>query len=86
MKTEEELNALKEEIETLKKKLCEITDDELAQVAGGLDAGQTEGYWECFVPGCGAKGGPLPGDEVLAAIRNHMDSTGHIRILYKPKN
>ena len=36
MKTKEELNALKEEVETLNKKLAELTDEELAQVSGGL--------------------------------------------------
>ena len=35
MKTKEELNALKEEVETLNKKLHELTDGELEQVAGG---------------------------------------------------
>ena len=35
MKTKEELNALKEEVEALNKKLHELTDDELAQVTGG---------------------------------------------------
>ena len=35
MKTKEELNALKEEVETLNKKLAELTEEELAQVAGG---------------------------------------------------
>ena len=37
MKTKEELNALKEEVETVNKKLAELTEEELAQVAGGLD-------------------------------------------------
>ena len=37
MKTKEELNALKEEIETLNKKLHELTEEELAQVSGGVD-------------------------------------------------
>ena len=37
MKTKEELNALKEEVETLNKKLAELTDEELAQVTGGND-------------------------------------------------
>ena len=36
MKTEEELNALKEEVETLNKKLAELTDEELEQVSGGV--------------------------------------------------
>ena len=35
MKTKEELNALKDEVETVSKKLHELTDEELAQVAGG---------------------------------------------------
>ena len=35
MKTEE-LNAQKEEVETLNKKLHELTDEELAQVSGGV--------------------------------------------------
>ena len=36
MKTKEELNALKEEVETVNEKLAELTDDELGQVAGGI--------------------------------------------------
>ena len=36
MKTKEELNALKEEVETLKEKLAELTEEELAQVSGGM--------------------------------------------------
>ena len=34
-KTQEELNALKEEVETLNKKLAELSEEELAQVSGG---------------------------------------------------
>ena len=37
MKTKEELNVLKEEVETLNRKLAELTDEELAQVSGGFD-------------------------------------------------
>ena len=36
MKTKEELNALKEEVETLNKKLAELNEEELAQVTGGV--------------------------------------------------
>lgn len=36
MKTKEELNTIKEEIEILGKKLDELTDEELAQVSGGV--------------------------------------------------
>ena len=35
MKTKEELSALKNEVEALGKKLAELSDDELEQVAGG---------------------------------------------------
>ena len=35
MKTIEELSALKEEVETLNKKLAELSEEELKQVSGG---------------------------------------------------
>ena len=35
-KTKEELNALKEEVETLNRKLAELTEEELAEVSGGV--------------------------------------------------
>ena len=35
MKTKEELNALKNEVKALNKKLAELTEEELEQVAGG---------------------------------------------------
>ena len=37
MKTKEELNALKEEVETLNKKLSELNEEELAQISGGAE-------------------------------------------------
>ena len=37
LKTKEELNALKEEVATLNKKLKELTEDELKQVSGGAN-------------------------------------------------
>ena len=40
MKTPEELKELKEEVEALSKKLHELTDEELAQVSGGLIDGK----------------------------------------------
>ena len=36
MKTKEELNAIRGEIDTLNKKLAELSEDELQQVVGGL--------------------------------------------------
>ena len=38
MKTKEELNALKQEVEALNKKLAELSEDELKQVSGGAYA------------------------------------------------
>ena len=35
MKTKEELNTIKEEVEALNNKLAELTDEELAHVTGG---------------------------------------------------
>ena len=35
MKTPEELKTIKKEVESLNKKLAELTDEELAQVTGG---------------------------------------------------
>ena len=37
MKTKEELNALKEEVEAVSRKLNELTDEELEQVTGGYE-------------------------------------------------
>lgn len=37
MKTKEELNAIKEEVETVNKKLAELSEEELAQVTGGIN-------------------------------------------------
>ena len=37
MKTPEELASLRREVEALNTKLSELTDEELAQVAGGVD-------------------------------------------------
>lgn len=37
MKTKEELDALKDEIEALTKKLAELTEEEMVQVSGGQE-------------------------------------------------
>ena len=42
-KTQEELNALKEEVVTLYEKLHELTEEELSQVTGGNAGSDTEG-------------------------------------------
>ena len=43
VKTKEELKALKEEVEALNIKLAELTEEELAEVVGGLAPGRR--YW-----------------------------------------
>ena len=42
MKTKDELNALKEEVEVLNRKLAELSEDELMQVVGGIMETTTE--------------------------------------------
>ena len=44
MKTKEELNKLKEEIEAVNEKLQELTEEELAQVSGGVPSGFITAY------------------------------------------
>ena len=39
MKTQEELNILKEEVKAINEKLHKLTEEELAQVTGGVDPG-----------------------------------------------
>ena len=41
-KTKEELDALKEEINKVNEKICELTPEELEQVTGGSRKGPTE--------------------------------------------
>ena len=46
MKTKEELNALKEEVETVSKKLAELSEEELEQISGGIKiAVENESSW-----------------------------------------
>ena len=37
MKTKEELNALKKEVEAVNEKLAELTPEEIAQITGGVE-------------------------------------------------
>ena len=50
-KTQEELNAIKEEVESMNKKLAELTDEELKQVTGGNGDGKIPDYI-CYNPIC----------------------------------
>ena len=59
MKTAEELNALKEEVENLNKKLAELTKEELKQVSRG----------NLFITSC-----PLCGGELGKKFDYHSDN------------
>ena len=48
-KTKEELNALKQELEALTTKLNELTEDELNQIAGGLEVAKRIKEKLCYV-------------------------------------
>ena len=85
MKTKEELNTLKEEIETMNANLLEMSKEELEQFVGGADEGQGETLWcwKCY--NCGAEGGPMPKSEAQAAVFSHIESQKHYRILVAPQ-
>ena len=55
MKTKEELNALKEEVEALNKQLHELTEEELEQVSGGGLPANFELDFEPAVPTSGVR-------------------------------
>ena len=71
MKTKEELNALKEEVETLNKKPHELTDEELEQVTGGRHG------WRGKPGKPGRNGTPHPvcGDPMADVAKNVTDTT-----------
>ena len=54
MKTPEELKALKSEVETMNRKLAELSEEELAQVSGGAYYDNRNQYiiLKCDNPGC----------------------------------
>ena len=50
MRTKEDLNALKEEVETLNNKLAQLSEEELEQVVGGGGQGRLEKYLKTLCP------------------------------------
>ena len=79
MKTKEELDALREEVATVNAKLAELSDEELAQVAGGdVTSANIVGYNAQVV---GAK----PGNGViLVGVAPDEEVPGISKILKKP--
>ena len=49
MKTKEELNALREEVEALNKKLHELTEAELTQISGGMEGGEISDTLDAYI-------------------------------------
>ena len=45
MKSKKELNALKKEVEILNKKFAELTEEELAEVTGGIEPTLTKSWF-----------------------------------------
>ena len=65
-KTQEKLNALKEEVVTLNEKLHELTEEELAQVTGGRPNG--------LGPEFGCEAGEFVADAYKEASYSYKDS------------
>ena len=55
MKTKEELNALKSEVEALNKKLAELSDEEMTFVVGGTDSPDRKDHYENIILGVSAE-------------------------------
>ena len=70
MKTKEELNALKEDVETVNKGLAELTEDELILVTGGTYADSTYGGT------CGENNGIIIDNSHLPSDPTHGDGLG----------
>ena len=49
MKTKEELNAIKEEVETVIRKLHELTEEEIAQVCGGFPLIGSQPFYSPYI-------------------------------------
>ena len=76
MKTQEELNALKEEYENLNKKFSELNEDELKQVTGGL----FPVIFASTIRGILNKTSSLQGD----SSQSYKEPPGSIQILREP--
>ena len=71
MKTKEELNTLKEEFETVSKKLAELSEEELAQVNGGQG-----------IPPKATTADIKVGDSVFASDKNNINRWGIVESIF----
>ena len=81
-KTQEELNTLKEEVETLNEKLTELTDEELAQVTGGLEYKIAFRSIGVFVSQLGINKDLGP-EQVLQTYKKDKGSDKNAKVIYE---
>ena len=74
MKTKEELNALKEEVETLSKKLAALNEEELAQVAGGI---LPKDYYENII-----LNSPEKDNHILQTYKKDIGSDKNAKVIF----
>jgi len=74
MKTKEELNALKEEVEALNKKLAELSEEELAQVAGGI---HPKDYYENII-----QNSPEEDNHILQTYKKDIGSDKNAKVIF----
>ena len=82
MKTKEELNIIKEEIDALNKKLYELTDEELDQVTGGLDYKIAFRSIGVFVSQLGIDKDLRP-EQVLQTYKKDKGSDKNAKVIYE---
>ena len=73
MKTKEELNALKEEVEAVNEKLAELTPEEIAQVSGGLTNSPL--YYGCNSNDFVAKNSAYTGNPICTFCKHFVNGT-----------
>ena len=77
MKTPEELNALKEEVETMDIKLSELSEEDLSQVSGGVLTPEAEDWinrnYDAIVDRT-----PASMKGLVGSVMNYVTTTGQI--------
>ena len=77
MKTPEELNALKEEVETMDIKLSELSEEDLAQVSGGVLTPEAEDWinrnYDAIVDRT-----PASMKGLVGSVMNYVTTTGQV--------
>lgn len=74
MKTKEELNAIKEEVEAVSKKLQELSEEELAQVAGGI---LPKDYYENII-----LNSPEQDNNILQTYKKDIGSDKNAKVIF----